>query len=47
MLYALRQAAQFGHKEPETGSDLRIAPDAVKKELDGLFDASHGACASL
>jgi hypothetical protein len=40
-------AAQFGQKEPKTGSDLRIATDAVKKELYGLFDASRGACASL
>jgi hypothetical protein len=40
-------AAQFGQPKPDTGSELRTATDAVKKELDVLFDAGRGACASL
>jgi hypothetical protein len=47
MLYVFRYAAQFGQKKPKIGSEVRITTDAVKKELDVLFYASHRACVSL
>jgi hypothetical protein len=40
-------AAQFGQEEVNTASGLRIATDAIEKELDSLFDAGHGASTSL
>jgi hypothetical protein len=42
-----RYTAPFGLEEVETALGLRTTTDAVKKELDSLFDAGHGACASL
>jgi hypothetical protein len=39
--------AQFGQEETNTASGMRTATDAVKKELDSLFGAGCGACASL
>jgi hypothetical protein len=47
MLDDFRHAASLGQEEVVTTSGLRIATDAVKKELDSLLDAGHGACASL
>jgi hypothetical protein len=47
MLDIFRYAAQFGQEETTTASGLRAAIDAVKKELDSLFNAGRGACASL
>jgi hypothetical protein len=31
----------------DSAAGLRIATDAVKKELDGLLNAGHQACGSL
>jgi hypothetical protein len=46
-LYAFHYAALFGQPEPDTGLELCTSTDVVKKELDVLFDAGHGACTSL
>jgi hypothetical protein len=34
-------------EEVDTASGLRTTTDAMRKELDSLFDAGRGACASL
>jgi hypothetical protein len=34
-------------EEVDTALGLRTATDGVRKELDSLFDAGRGACASL
>jgi hypothetical protein len=47
MLDTFCYAAQFGQEETLTASGLRIAIDAMKKELDGLFDTGRGTCANL
>jgi hypothetical protein len=40
-------AAALEQEEVDSAKGLRITTDAAKKELDGLFNAGHGACASL
>jgi hypothetical protein len=47
MLDIFRYAAPFGQEEVNTASGLRIATDAIKKELDSLFDAGCGTSTSL
>jgi hypothetical protein len=40
-------AAALGQGEADTAEGLRMATDAVKKELDGLLNAGRQACRSL